>query len=137
MARWPVANLLTDLNVLAELTADRQGADETDETDQGSISPRIRLNTLGRLEAELLHLRGFTDPKKAASAMRARVALHLTGRRSAQLTEPSRLLKHLLALCTPERADELGPLLHLLRFLAREHDPVIAAALPAPTEVSP
>lgn len=85
----------------------------------------IALSSLDDLEHELDSL-----DECPTEAVRARVFLHLTGSRITDLEimqDP--LIRHIHRRCEPRERPALLNFLHLLRFLAREHDPVIAAVL--------
>ncbi len=96
----------------------------------------IRFNTLESLERELRLLAGFDNEKEARKAIESRVAIHLFGRRVELVERPiGSLASDLLELCTPATVEQLLAAVKLLRFLAREHDPILEQALPTPTEV--
>ncbi|MBK8230642.1 MAG: type III-B CRISPR-associated protein Cas10/Cmr2 [Candidatus Eisenbacteria bacterium] len=138
---WAHLSDLHDLDRLAPLTADRP------EGDTGDSAPfRLRFNTLEALESELDALLPDheTPPIPPLEAVRARLYLHLTGRRTLAPPNTEPLLRQIEAILTREskpdepkikpkhRRRDLLHYLHLLRFLAREHDPVLAAHLPSP-----
>ncbi|HFE47357.1 MAG TPA: type III-B CRISPR-associated protein Cas10/Cmr2, partial [Nannocystis exedens] len=156
---WPLVKHLCDLSVLADLSENASADAENNDNDTNTNTNRrlkIRLNTLEALERELETLCSFDPPALASTAIRTRVALHLTGTRAAAAAKNNsgQLLTTLLSAEvktgepiavvtppadtppeTPERPEPppvplvpLVPLLRLLRFLARERDPAIANA---------
>lgn len=139
--QWDHLSDLHNLNRLAPLTADRPEGD-ADTVD--SAPPQLRLNTLEALENELDALLPDNEAPTPIKAIRTRLYLHLVGQRPSERLQAAPLLRQIEAILSREpkpneppikpehRRRDLLDYLHLLRFLAREHDPVIAAALPSP-----
>lgn len=138
---WATLTDLHDLDVLASPTEDRPQA--TAEAAGDSDALKIRLNTLEALEQELEAL--LPDSLAAhplpIEALRSRIYLHITMARLTASQAHRPLLRQVEAILTRDiegytpklRRRDLLDYLHLLRFLAREHDPVIAHALPSPS----
>ena len=138
---WDHLSDLHDLNRLAPLTADRPESDTSD-----SAPIQLRFNTLDALESELDALLPDheTPSIPPIKAVLARLYLHLTGRHKLTSPRTEPLLRQIEAILTRQpkpdepkikprhRRRDLLNYLHLLRFLAREHDPVLAAQLPSP-----
>jgi CRISPR/Cas system-associated protein Cas10 (large subunit of type III CRISPR-Cas system) len=132
-AKWSLAEQLRDLRVLADPYEDHKTREEEDDDDDAAQTPlKIRLGTLEALEREIETLQAFTTAN-SGEAIRARAALHLTGTRWSSIQRhraaTSPLLAHLLTLATASEPAPLVHLLHLLRFLVREHDPALAALI--------
>lgn len=129
-AEWRLTALLSDPSCLSGLTEERAAEDER---------PRLNLRHCERLEYEL---------QQVATLPEAKVALvfrRLMGRSFTEALRRDPLVEHVYVLCRGDDGDErrsvarrsacevlragsLTSFLDLLRFLAREHDPVIAAA---------